>query len=191
MLKKQTVWLLTMLSLMIVLSVYYIMADPDESAFDPSGDDITESETAAPGTDGDDTEATDSEDVDVENTSAADSNELFTMLRMEIQDERSMKKDRLKDIVTSSSASIDEKNQAFETMDHLDETSKKEAVLEKLIGAEAENYKDVFVRSDDDKVDVHVMGTELSREEVINIMKMVEDEFGEVTVNVNQGTSEG
>lgn len=28
MLKKQTVWLLTMLSLVVVLSVYYITADP-------------------------------------------------------------------------------------------------------------------------------------------------------------------
>src|SRR5699024_11535028 len=30
MLKKQTVWLLTMLSLMIVLSVYYMMIDGDD-----------------------------------------------------------------------------------------------------------------------------------------------------------------
>ena len=30
-LKKQTVWLLTMLSLVIVLSVYYVTLDPNQS----------------------------------------------------------------------------------------------------------------------------------------------------------------
>ena len=30
-LKKQTVWLLTMLSLVVVLSVYYVTSDPGEN----------------------------------------------------------------------------------------------------------------------------------------------------------------
>lgn len=33
MLKKQTVWLLTMLSLMIVLSIYYMTSDQEDIAY--------------------------------------------------------------------------------------------------------------------------------------------------------------
>ena len=37
MLKKQTIWLLTMLSLMIVLSVYYILSDKEDLTYIDTG----------------------------------------------------------------------------------------------------------------------------------------------------------
>ncbi len=177
---------------MIVLSVYYITTDPDDYAFEQFGEDNPDSETAAPGSDVNKEEADGADgadDADVENISQTHQDELFTMLRMKIQDERSMKKDRLKGIVTSGTATVDEKNEAMNAMDDIDEMSTKESILEQSIIAQAD-YQDVFVRSEDNKVQVHVLSQDLTREEVVNIMQMVRDEFGDITVKVNHETTE-
>ncbi|WP_087971645.1 SpoIIIAH-like family protein [Oceanobacillus rekensis] len=177
MLKKQTVWLLTMLSLMIVLSVYYIISPNSEDlAFIDDGQVDTE-ETTTTG----EQESTDAEVNDISNLGK---DELFTTIRMEIQDDRSMKKDRLTDIVASASTDTGEKEQAIEDIDLLDELSTKESILEEqIIGAT--EYQDVLVRSDGEKVHVHVKADQLSNTEVANIMQMVRDEFGEITAEVN------
>src|SRR5699024_4283584 len=119
------------------------------------------------------------EDVTEENTNS------FAEIRLELQDKRSMKKSRLNDVVASSNASTKEKNEALETMDLLDERTTSESILEQSILDETD-YKDVLVRSNDDKVFVHVQGSDLSEEEVVNIMQMVNDEFGETSVVVAQ-----
>ncbi|HEX6594413.1 MAG TPA: SpoIIIAH-like family protein [Bacillota bacterium] len=185
MLKKQTIWLLTMLSLMIVLSVYYMLSDPDELAYIDDGKDTDSTQETATQ---DSTE--DGEDAQIDEITNIGKDELFTTLRMSLQDERSMKKDRLKEIVASGNATIEEKNEAKNDLDNLDELSTKEAVLEESILAAAQ-YEDVLVRSDEDKVHVHVKVDELSKEEAVHIMQMVRDEFGDVTVDVNYQPTEG
>ncbi|MEN2766024.1 SpoIIIAH-like family protein [Ornithinibacillus xuwenensis] len=180
MLKKQTVWLLTMLSLMIVLSVYYMTSDPNDFAYGNLGDDETE-QTSGETTDG---EAEGNVDV----TQGGD--EVFATLRMELQDERSKKKDRLNAIVASSTASAEEIKDAMEQMDKIDEVSTKETFLEESILASAE-YQDVLVRHDGDTVHVNVIVDELSKTETLNIMQLVRDEFGEIVVDVSfQPTTE-
>src|SRR5699024_9519701 len=109
MLKKQTVWLLTMLSLMIVLSVYYLISDKEDLAFvqtdQPTTNDVIGEEDVAVN------------DVEVDDIEGIAQNEFFTMIRMELEDKRNMKKDRLKDIVASSSATTTEINEALNEMD--------------------------------------------------------------------------
>ncbi len=176
MLKKQTVWLLTMLSLMIVLSVYYIMS--------PSGDDLAFVNTGSSDsqeTSGKDTSEDEDIDVDMANVGR---DELFTTIRMEMQDERNMAIERLEDIVASSSASVEEKDKALKDIDRLEDISAKETILEEMILSNNE-YKDVLVRSEDDKVQVHVISPELSPTEVVNIMQVVRDEFGDIPVIVD------
>ncbi|WP_047979949.1 SpoIIIAH-like family protein [Ornithinibacillus contaminans] len=174
MLKKQTVWLLTMLSLMIVLSVYYMTSNPNDFAYGDLGDN-NETEPAS----GDTTNT----DVDVNVTPGGD--EVFATLRMELQDERGKKKERLETVVASSTASAEEKKQALAEMDTIDEITTKETILEESILASAE-YQDVLVRHDDDIVHVHViMVDDLSKTEVVNIMQLVRDEFGDIPVDVN------
>src|SRR5699024_7222809 len=116
MLKKQTVWLLTMLSLMIVLSIYYMMSDQDDIAYSDMGD---EQATLS--------EPFDYEDVNIEDIRQVEPNELFTTIRMEVQDERSMKKDRLKEFVASSDATADEINEALSEIDDIDKITTKES----------------------------------------------------------------
>lgn len=175
MLKKQTVWLLTMLSLMIVLSVYYMISPgSDDLAYIDNGD--AEQTSAGPEGVGDEAEI---EDID-----NLGGDELFTTIRMELQDERSMKKDRLTEVVASSDATPEEKDQALNDIDTLEETATKEAILEESI-IKANGYEDVLVRADEDAIHVHVKVDALSDAEANNIMQMVRDEFGEMTVNVN------
>ncbi|WP_010650826.1 SpoIIIAH-like family protein [Oceanobacillus massiliensis] len=175
MLKKQTVWLLTMLSLMIVLSVYYVLSPNSEDlAYIEDGQEETE-ETSTTET---------GDDADVSNISSVGQDELFTTIRMEINDERSMKKGRLTEIVASASADTQEKEQALEEIDVLEELSTKETILEEQIVG-ATGYDDVLVRSDGTKVHVHVKADTLTETEVVDIMQMVRDEFGEITAEVN------
>lgn len=177
MLKKQTVWLLTMLSLMVVLSVYYMMSDHDDIAYIDTGDDALEQATLS--------ESMNDSDVEIDEIRDIQPNELFTTIRMEVQDERSMKKDRLKEIVASSDATADEINEALSEIDELDKLSTKETILQETILSTGENYEDVLVRSEEDKVHVHVITDELSKEEANNIMQMVRDELGNLPVDVN------
>lgn len=178
MLKKQTVWLLTMLSLMIVLSVYYMTSDTEDLAYiDNDPKDSEEAATTDPSENDGDAEVSDMDNLGED--------ELFTTIRMELQDKRSMQQDRLKEVVASSGASTDEKNEALNEMEVMDDLTTKETILQDSILSATAEYEDVLVRSDDSKVHVHVKVNELSKEEVVNIMQMVKDEFGEVTVDVN------
>lgn len=171
MLKKQTVWLLTMLSLMVVLSVYYILSPKtDEVAFIDDGNEQNNEEVS------EDVEG--NEDMDVEDMTGEDDDDTFARIRLDVEDKRSEEKSRLNDVVASSSASPDEKNEALEKVDSLEERSSSESILEESILAESD-YDDVLVRSNEDKVFVHVQTSDLSDEEVVNIMQMVNDEYGE------------
>lgn len=177
MLKKQTVWLLTMLSLMIVLSVYYITSPGDmgDQAF--INDTQTDDEVVST-----DSESTEGEaGVEISNVGQ---DELFTTIRMKIENERSMTKDRLEDVVASNAATTEQKNEALNDMAVLEELATKESVLEETI-LSANQYKDVLVRSDGEKVQVHVKTEdELSKQETVQIMQKVKDEFGGLPVIV-------
>src|SRR5699024_10718073 len=113
MLKKQTVWLLTMLSLMVVLSVFDMTSVIEDIDYIDDGAEQTE-ETAQ-------TETSDDSDVEVADVTNLGKDELFTTIRMSLQDERSMKKDRLNNIVASSNATTEEKNEALNDINMLEE----------------------------------------------------------------------
>ncbi|MFD2630796.1 SpoIIIAH-like family protein [Oceanobacillus kapialis] len=189
MLKKQTVWLLTMLSLMIVLSVYYMTSpDSEDLAYLNNGQgDNEETVSSDPSEEEGDVEEEDGTEgeTEVDNISNLGEDELFTTIRMELNDKRSMTKDRLTDIVASSASSPEEKDEALKEIDVLEEIETKETILEESI-LETGEYPDVLVRSEDDKVHVHVRAEELSPTEANNIMQMVRDEFDrDMVVDVN------
>lgn len=178
MLKKQTVWLLTMLSLMIVLSVYYLMSDQEDLAYINTHDEGSEVPL-------DQTVTQNETEDEVENISTLGMSELFATLRLEVEDKRSLKKDRLREIVASSEASANEINEALNEIDAIENIASKEKILQEMILATYENYEDVLVRAEDDKVQVHVITEQLPRNEAVQIMQMVKDELGEMVVSVN------
>lgn len=187
MLKKQTIWLLTMLSLMIVLSVYYMTSpENDDLAYINNGQDemgeVVNTNADPTEVEGEAQEEAEGE-AEVDGITNLGEDELFTMLRLELQDERSMKKDRLTEVVASSNATSEEKDEALREIDEIENISTKESILEESILA-SNTYEDVLVRADEDKVHVHVKVNELSNAEAVNIMQMVRDELGEITVDV-------
>lgn len=182
MLKKQTVWLLTMLSLMIVLSVYYMMSDRGDLAYIHTEDEAGQFnfEIDEPNLN----EVTD-KDVDVENITTLGMSELFATLRMEIDDERSLQKERLQSIIASTESSTVDINEAMNGINEIDKIATKEKILQETILTSYEHYNDVLVRAEDEKVHVHVITKQLPRVEAVQIMQLVRDELGEVAVNVH------
>ena len=93
MLKKQTIWLLTMVSLVVVLSVYYI-ATPELQTTNFSliqkGDEVSGSEEG--------TEVSSEQGEEGEQSLDA-----FTDLRMQLEDTRAKEKEELEAVVASGS----------------------------------------------------------------------------------------
>ncbi|WP_347549667.1 SpoIIIAH-like family protein [Pseudalkalibacillus hwajinpoensis] len=169
-LKKQTVWLLTMLSLIIVLSAYYIMTPgTDDVAF------VGDQEQSEEGTKEDAKETNASEDDVI--TSSISSDEAFAALRLEIQEQRDAAIEDYTAVIASE-ASADLRNEAHEQRQELMALSQKEAVLENVI--KSEGYNDAVVYTlDDEKVRVIVKADQLSNEEANNIMVLAEEQLGE------------
>jgi len=187
MLKKQTVWLLTMLSLMIVLSFYYMFSsNSNEVAFLDNDEDEEQADEAT---------VTDAEDegTEVDDVSNLGQDQLFETLRLELQDKRSKEVSRLEDVVASNSSSTKEKNEAYDDIDAIEQNQSKESMLEESL-LSSSDYEDVLVRyddKDDSKVHVNVIADELPEDQALDIMQEVRDEFGEIPVDVNHQPVEG
>jgi stage III sporulation protein AH len=170
-LKKQTVWLLTMLSLVVVLSVYYITS-PEQKSNELAA--VKQEEKADQKGTKTDTEATDSDTI----ISQIAGDEEFEALRLELQDERSELKEQLNAVVATTDLPADERSEAIDQMQKLNEIAQKEEMLETLI--KAMDYEDALVRADGSTVKIIVKSDkESSKSEANAIIKMVKKEIGE------------
>ena len=210
-LKKQTVWLLTMLSLVVVLSVYYItspeqqqnelaavdqeeekeqteetaeepLKDNEESNTDtekeaqPDANETEKIETETNEKQANDIEVKDAVDKDAEIITNAAGDEVFETMRMQLLDERSQMKEELEKKIGSTELSAEERSQAKEQMDELNEIAQKELLLETLL--KAKNYNDVLVQADDKQVNITVKAEKQSKAEANKIMQTVRSELG-------------
>ena len=175
MLKKQTVWLLTMLSLMIVLSAYYLMSDKEDFAYIQTDQEASENAS----------KNNENEDVEINEIEEVESDDILTMIRMEMDDERSMKKDRLQEIVASGNATTEEINEAMNEIDEIESLSTKEKILQETIMTNHDTFDEVLVRAESGKAHVHVITDELGKNEAVEIMREVHDELGDIPVDVN------
>jgi stage III sporulation protein AH len=230
MLKKQTVWLLTMLSLVVVLSVYYVtspeggtsdmvMTEEDQKSSETTVDENLKSEDelateeqpaqetpAKESTEGTATEedengsetedkgAVEGETGAKENETGAkksevqteeledgtvissiSSDELFTELRLQVDDQRNEVKEQLQSIVASNEATVNEKSDAYDEMDALNDAAHKEAILETLI--KSQGYDDALVRADGTNVKITVKAKDHDKSSANKIMALVRDEM--------------
>ncbi|MBM7701581.1 SpoIIIAH-like family protein [Metabacillus iocasae] len=199
-LKKQTVWLLTMLSLVAVLSVYYITSPetpPSNMAVAPEEEkEVTEEEKSADGKEEKPAESGE-EKSDEEGTkdeegskdtkeqsavkettvvSSVDSDELFTALRLDITDERSKLRQELTDATAAKGATPEQVSKAMDKIQELSQIEEKELVLETLI--KSKGYGDALVRADGGQVKVTVKAKEQSASRANDIIQLVKDELG-------------
>ncbi|KQL33879.1 hypothetical protein AN960_19725 [Bacillus sp. FJAT-25509] len=194
--KKQTIWLLTMLSLVVVLSVYYVTT-PDNlkttSFMNMNNNTNTDSLDSTPK----DTKKTDSNTDSKTNTSKTNTSkqngketasqenstsEVFLKQRMEQEDQRSQLIDEYKATVDSATASAKEKSDAFTNMNELQKLTALESDVESMI--KEAGYKDALVRSDKDEVKVDVTSAKPSRKAANDIIQMTRSVLGEKLVVV-------
>jgi stage III sporulation protein AH len=157
-LKKQTVWLLTMLSLIIVLSVYYITAPggTDSTAFLDNGKKEAEKNAAVSGT----------EDAD-----------MFTALRLQRDEHRDEMSEEYTAVVASPTASAEIQAEAWAKISELQSLGMKEATLETLI--KAMGFDDALVNTMEREVRVIVKADKkLSKKQVVSIMGKAREHLG-------------
>ncbi|MCA1039179.1 SpoIIIAH-like family protein [Bacillus infantis] len=176
-LKKQTVWLLTMLSLVVVLSVYYITTPEQKSNDLAAVEEKANEETAgAKESSAEETASEDGETV----ISGVSSDEMFETLRMQMEDERSRMEEELTNVMASTDLSAEERNEAKEKIDQLRDVAQKEILLETVI--KAMDYEDVLVRADGEKVRITIKSKEHSPTAANEIIQMVKGEIPQLQV---------
>ncbi|MBC2685507.1 SpoIIIAH-like family protein [Bacillus toyonensis] len=207
MLKKQTVWLLTMLSLVVVLSVYYVTTpDKMNTASPATGEKIgqekqgtdkavtnetpnkeTTKETPSKETPNKETtnKETDKKETSKKegNVSVQSSDENFTALRMQMEDKRSAEREKLQNVIKSSNATAEERSKAKDGMDAIATMETKEGLLETVIKAQG-GYKDALVRADGTDIRVTVKAAKHSQKEANKIIQLVRSEGGSKDVGV-------
>ncbi|MEC1580169.1 stage III sporulation ratchet engulfment protein SpoIIIAH [Bacillus subtilis] len=204
MLKKQTVWLLTMLSLVVVLSVYYIMSPESKNAVQmqseksasDSGEIATEKAPAKQDTKEksgtetekgkeDGTKGTKDSSADKETSAEASEkgtvvtetadDDLFTTYRLDLEDARSKEREELNAIVSSDDATAKEKSEAYDKMTALSEVEGTEKQLETLI--KTQGYEDALVNAEGDKINITVKADKHSKSKATAIIDLVAKEI--------------
>ena len=160
MIDKKNLWFLTLFSLVLVLSVYYITM-PNELLTANNSVISTSLEE----------ENTDDASVSVEES------DLISALKVEDGNDVLEEIDVLKQTLTNANSTVDEKNTAYDKIKELTSISGKE---EKLENALKEKYKyDSFVKIEDDQVRVVVGSKEHNTQMANEIMRLVQNEFDE------------
>ena len=156
--------MLTLLSLVAVISVYYVN-EPNNMPFD--GLAIFSDETLD--------QMTVEEDAKDEVTPVYAQSALFEEMRMEVQNKRSQLKDQLTTRIASNEMTPDEVNEAYNTMDELTERDTTEAMLEMLI--RSLGYSDALVQTDTGVVDVMVISDEQGKTQANEIIHVVKKQW--------------
>ncbi len=163
MINKKSIWFLTLFSLILVLSIYYITM-PSELLL---GNSIENSKT-------EEKETTNKKE---ETKVTMKESDLLTSLRVEANDEMVKEMDELKAVLTSKDATSEEKNDAFERMKELNSVRGKEETIEKKL---KEEFKlNSFVKIDGDQIRVVVNTEALDKKTANNIMRSVQSNFDE------------
>lgn len=153
MINKKNLWFLTLFSLVLVLSVYYVTM-PNELLVTNNGK------------------------IDNNNTTketVIEEEDVISALKVEDNNSVLEEVNTLKETLTNSESTVEEKNIAFEQLKLINSNNSKEETLEEKIKT---TYNlDSFIKIDDDQIRVVVGSNEHSTELANNIMRTVQEEF--------------
>lgn len=153
MINKKSIWFLTLFSLILVLSVYYITM-PSELLL---GTNANYDETTP--------------------TTNINESTVLVALRVEADEVLLQEMENLRFILTSEETSVEEKNQAYDKMKNLNIRRGEEEKLESKI---KETYNlEAFVKIKDDQIEVVVNSKDISTEIANKIMRSVQEEYAE------------
>lgn len=160
MINKQNMWFLTLFSLVLVLSVYYITM-PNELLI-TNYSNTTQNTTST-------TKEEETSKVSIEEASTIET------LKVEADNEIKETIKELEQTLTSMDISTEEKNTAYEQIKSINNNSAKEETIEELL-KEKYGYE-VFVKITNNQIRV-VIGSEESTTKLANeIMRLVQEQF--------------
>ena len=151
MISKQSLWFLTLFSLILVLSVYYITM-PNDLLKDNSA----------------------SKDSEVIETKIEEVDSLVAM-RVSLEEERQTSIDSLQQQLVSDVLGTEEKNSIYEQLKYLNELQGKEQELEKTI---KDNYKiNCFVKIENSNAEVVCVSKKHDNKLANNIMRLIQSKY--------------
>lgn len=154
MINKQGLWFVTLFSLILVLSIYYVTVKDDDLLAIATN--VTE-----------------------ENTQVVESTESSILVSLRVQDEEEMmaEMESLQTILLDDTASLQEKNDAYNSLQTLNSNKGKEEKLEKKI---KDTYKlDSFIKIKNDQINVTVASKEHNSTIANNIIRSIQEEYEE------------
>ncbi len=153
MINKQNLWFLTLFSLILVLSVYYITM-PNDLLVNNVKDKVTTNSKSK--------------------TTVKETNSLVAM-RVSLEEERQEEMVSLQETLTDEKTTAEEKNNAYEQLKYLNQLQGEEEKIEKQI---KEQYKlDSFVKIDDKNIEVVVIKDKHDNSIANNIMRLVQANY--------------
>ena len=156
MINKQNLWFLTLFSLILVLSVYYITMPNDLLIGDKNNSVVTKSSKKK---------------ATVKETSS------LVAMRVSLEEERQEQMVSLQEKLTNKKATTDEKNNAYEQLKYLNQLQGQEENLEKQIKEKLE--LDSFVKIDQKNIEVVAIKEKHDSSIANNIMRLVQSHYEE------------
>ena len=159
MINKKNLWFLTLFSMVLVLSVYYVTM-PNELLVTNNGDnEITTS-------------------INDDNTEVSvEESDVISALNVEDDNKLLEEIEELKKTLTDVNVDVELKNKAFESLKQINQNS---SIEEKIENKLKDKYnKKCFVKIDNDQVRVVIGSSEHSTELANEIMRLVQEEFDE------------
>ena len=150
MINKQSLWFLTLFSIILVLSIYYVAMPNNTLAT------IKENDT----------------DVQTINIEESDS---LTALRVQNDEEIESTMNKLQSILLNEETTLEEKNTAYEKIQNINSNKGKEESIEKLI---EDNFKyQSFVKIDNDKISVTISNKTHDVKQANEIIRKIQEQY--------------
>ena len=159
MINKRSLWFLTLFSLILVLSIYYITM-PSELL-------LTNQSNLK--------ETVKKEEKKEEATVNIEESDLLVALRVEADSEMENEIEDLKVILTNTESSTDEKNEAYEKIKNLNNNRSEEEKLETKI--KEEFNLNSFIKIDGDQIKVTIESNEHNNELANKIMRSIQSNY--------------
>ncbi len=158
MINKKSLWFLTLFSLILVLSIYYITM-PSELLLNNNSNIKTEKK----------------EENDNQVNVTVEESDLLVALRVEADSELEKELDTLKNVLTDDKTSTEEKNNAYEKIKMLNNNRSEEENLEKKINEEF-NLKS-FIKIDGDQIKITIESDQHDSALANQIMRSIQNNY--------------
>ena len=153
MVNKKGVWFLSLFSLILILSVYYITMPSELLISTNTNNEITEP------------------------TVKTEESSILVALRVEEDENIEKEVESLKKIISDANSSIEDKNAAFEKMKELKSNRSKEEILEEKI--KSSFNLDSFIKIDGKFINITINDDNHSTEIANKIMRCIQEEYKE------------